>query len=321
MQRGRLCAQPGGAPWDLKPSNILLGPYGETLGFNWGLAKVVGRDESERAGTETTLRPPSSNGQGQTQAGSAIGTPAYMSPEQAEGRLDRIGPTCDVYSLARHSIASSRAAHPSREEDVAEVLSDVRTGSYPRPRNRPGDSTGTGSDLPEGDVIAARGSLSLGTGPGGRKYGAGWPTSPFGLPRPVVDPALAVGPTAQTPGCGSRRITHHGLDRAGDRTRRRQEGTATDREPTQGPQAQVGRALPERGSAAKEGLTSVGSTSPFANATTATWPLRTSSLTAVRRTFERGNGRTSSVSVISSSRPSRPGRALSEASRSAQMVR
>ena len=93
---------------DIKPGNILLGPYGETLVVDWGLAKVIGRDETgtSDSSAEPTLRPPSASGTGDTLAGTALGTPAYMSPEQAEGRLDLLGPASDVYSLALRSMLS-----------------------------------------------------------------------------------------------------------------------------------------------------------------------------------------------------------------------
>jgi serine/threonine-protein kinase len=100
---------------DLKPSNVMLGPYGEALVVDWGLAKVVGRDDPA-AWPEATFRPSPASGSGssETQAGTAIGTPAYMSPEQAEGRLEAVGPASDIYSLGRRCTACWPAGRRSR---------------------------------------------------------------------------------------------------------------------------------------------------------------------------------------------------------------
>jgi WD40 repeat protein/serine/threonine protein kinase len=121
---------------DLKPSNILLGPYGETLVVDWGLAKVVGRAEAagESAAAEATLRPAAQSGSGETLPGLALGTPAYMSPEQAEGRLDDITPLSDVYSLGATLYTVLTGRLPYHDPDVAVVLRQVRNGDLIAPR-------------------------------------------------------------------------------------------------------------------------------------------------------------------------------------------
>jgi formylglycine-generating enzyme required for sulfatase activity/tRNA A-37 threonylcarbamoyl transferase component Bud32 len=118
---------------DLKPGNILVGKYGETLVVDWGLAKVLGRSELE---SSEGLLPPSTSGDSAlTQAGTALGTPAYMSPEQAAGRLDQLGPTSDVYSLGATLYCLLTGRAPFHEGEVAEVLRQVQRGAFPRPRS------------------------------------------------------------------------------------------------------------------------------------------------------------------------------------------
>ena len=71
-----------------------------------------------------------------TVAGMAFGTPAYMSPEQAEGRLDRIGPASDVYSLGAmlYMLLVGRPPFDHVWCDVTAMLDRVRLGEFPRPR-------------------------------------------------------------------------------------------------------------------------------------------------------------------------------------------
>jgi serine/threonine-protein kinase len=86
---------------DLKPGNIMLGDYGETLVVDWGLAKAVGRhlEPAAPTGPDRTLRLESGSDVQPTVVGSRLGTPGYMPPEQAAGRLDELGAPSDVYSL------------------------------------------------------------------------------------------------------------------------------------------------------------------------------------------------------------------------------
>jgi tetratricopeptide (TPR) repeat protein len=111
---------------DLKPGNVMLGEFGETLLVDWGLAKVVGRGEPKEG--ETTLRPSSGSDVVQTAAGSAIGTPSFMSPQQAEGKLEALGPATDVYSLGATLYCLLTGRAPVPDGPLAEVLEKVRRG-------------------------------------------------------------------------------------------------------------------------------------------------------------------------------------------------
>jgi serine/threonine protein kinase/tetratricopeptide (TPR) repeat protein len=120
---------------DLKPGNIMLGKYGETLVVDWGLAKPLGRAEGAATGSmEGPLQPSSASGSNPTQMGSAIGTPTYMPPEQAAGRLDQLGPASDVYSLGATLYCLLTGVPPFEGKDVGAVLRQVQHGEFRRPR-------------------------------------------------------------------------------------------------------------------------------------------------------------------------------------------
>ncbi|WP_152052889.1 serine/threonine-protein kinase [Tautonia marina] len=119
---------------DIKPGNVIVGKHGETLVVDWGLAKAQGRTEGIESFEERPLIPSSASGSAETLPGSAVGTPAFMSPEQARGDLEALGPASDVYSLGATLYALLTARAPIEGGDLAEVLQRVRQGLFPHPR-------------------------------------------------------------------------------------------------------------------------------------------------------------------------------------------
>jgi eukaryotic-like serine/threonine-protein kinase len=119
---------------DLKPSNIMLGNYGETVVVDWGLAKAMGRRGEFASPEEHTLVPSSGTSSSETLPGSAIGTPAFMSPEQSEGRLDDIGPASDIYSLGATLYVLLTGKEPFQSSIVGVILGKVQTGDFVSPR-------------------------------------------------------------------------------------------------------------------------------------------------------------------------------------------
>jgi WD40 repeat protein/serine/threonine protein kinase len=124
---------------DLKPENIMLGEYGEALVMDWGIAKVLGRESpGARIGVSVpgTPAPPKPDEGietvgptlGPTMAGSVMGTPQYMSPEQANGDVEMMDEKTDIYSLGVILYHLLALRLPFEGRNSAEILFNVRAG-------------------------------------------------------------------------------------------------------------------------------------------------------------------------------------------------
>jgi serine/threonine-protein kinase len=101
---------------DLKPANIMIGALGEVVIMDWGIARRAG-----------TVEKP----------GSLLGTPSYMAPEQAAGRLDELDARSDVYSLAVTFYEFLALRHPRGElKTIPEMLAAVVSDEIPESQLR-----------------------------------------------------------------------------------------------------------------------------------------------------------------------------------------
>jgi len=141
---------------DLKPANVMAGAFGETIVVDWGLAKrfvaspsePLPGDELDCVGSTEAMEPiadsamreldffqgskhhDSESAQHTTQ-GSIVGTPAYMSPEQASGLVDQLRPASDIYSLGMILYEIVAGRHPYHDLDIAKILGNIKTGKCP----------------------------------------------------------------------------------------------------------------------------------------------------------------------------------------------
>jgi eukaryotic-like serine/threonine-protein kinase len=118
---------------DIKPDNVMLGKFGETMVVDWGLAKVLGRSSNETRQEFDNLALRKLDGE--TMVGAVLGTPAYMSPEQAKGLLDELTPASDIYSLGATLFTLLTGERPVDGRSSVEVVLNVRKGNIRRIQN------------------------------------------------------------------------------------------------------------------------------------------------------------------------------------------
>ncbi len=119
---------------DLKPANVMLGRWGDVHVLDWGLARRVGDAEPAPPGAPAAA---ARGCGGLTESGSILGTPAYMAPEQAQGRA--LDARADIYALGGLLYALLCGAPPV-EGTMPEVLYKLAAGHVPPPpsERRPG---------------------------------------------------------------------------------------------------------------------------------------------------------------------------------------
>ena len=125
---------------DLKPENIMVGKYGEVLVMDWGLAKVVGMDEGKNgslgvAVQTSTLPIAQSSSPALTLAGSVMGSPQFMSPEQANGLVDELDARADIFALGGVLYNILTLHPPISGKSIVEMLEKIRAGEILPPNS------------------------------------------------------------------------------------------------------------------------------------------------------------------------------------------
>ncbi|MDX1929312.1 MAG: serine/threonine-protein kinase [Pirellulaceae bacterium] len=119
---------------DIKPHNIMIGRFGETLVVDWGLAKVIGIEDTDLAPSEMPLDEPRQSDSAPTTMGSILGTHEFMCPEQANGRIDLIDRRSDVFSLGATLFAVLTGRPPYKQDNRPDTLVAAQTCDFPSPR-------------------------------------------------------------------------------------------------------------------------------------------------------------------------------------------
>jgi len=155
---------------DLKPENIMVGEFGEVLVMDWGLAKFTNEEcRMKNGGTESesSFDIPHSSFSG-TLAGSVMGTPQYMSPEQAMGQIEELDQRSDIFSLGGILYAILTLRPPVEGQTLEEVLRKVSSAEITSPSGYTAATNSKGKQRKKEKVLDANAIRPLPHVPSGR---------------------------------------------------------------------------------------------------------------------------------------------------------
>src|SRR5690349_19961277 len=109
----------------------MIGMLGETLVMAWGLAMATRTPEPLEESDEAPIRPEMASGSAETMPGAQVGTPGYMSPDQAAELIERLSPASDVYSLGATLYCLLAGQSPFVGADLGTVFLRVQRGDFP----------------------------------------------------------------------------------------------------------------------------------------------------------------------------------------------